>query len=257
MKLENYISSGILEAYVLDQLGDDERRDVEQKIKEYPEIRQELSQIEDTLESLSHQFSEEPGANLKKELLEDVGESDSRNVLLDRIYRLAIAASITVAIASVLIAFNYRSLWMNSEQQLAEYQTEQQVIADNLTKARQELDQQRMAYEILSDESYQRIRLKGTENAPDANALVYWNTKTNQAYFSGKNLKALTQDQQYQLWAIIDGKPVSAGVIDPSALQFSEMDTFAGKPSAFAITIEPKGGSENPTLETMQVMGAV
>ena len=100
--------------------------------------------------------------------------------------------------------------------------------------------------------------MNGTDNSPDSKATVYWNKSTEDVYLSIKNLKELSKDQQYQLWAIIDGKPVDAGVFDPTnSSMLVQMKNINPNAAAFAVTIEPKGGSENPTLETMQVIGNV
>ena len=74
------------------------------------------------------------------------------------------------------------------------------------------------------------------------------------------NLPSPAADKQYQLWAIVDGAPVDMGVFD---LASAETDTtfqnvpFIENPQAFAVTLEPKGGSTNPTLDQMYVVGNV
>jgi anti-sigma-K factor RskA len=70
-----------------------------------------------------------------------------------------------------------------------------------------------------------------------------------------KNMPKLPSDQQYQLWALLDGKPQSLGVFD--SLQNNvilKMDNVK-KAQAFAITIEKQGGNPSPTLEKMQSSG--
>jgi anti-sigma-K factor RskA len=61
--------------------------------------------------------------------------------------------------------------------------------------------------------------MKGTPNAPGALASVYWNESKNEGYLSIQDLKQLAQENQYQLWAIIEGKPVDAGVFEPNFLR--------------------------------------
>lgn len=65
-------------------------------------------------------------------------------------------------------------------------------------------------------------------------------------------LPALTEAQVYQLWAIRDGTAESAGVLtDPD--RGAAMD-LPGEDVAIAITIEPSGGSEQPTTEPIVTM---
>ncbi|HEY4654886.1 MAG TPA: anti-sigma factor, partial [Cyclobacteriaceae bacterium] len=64
------------------------------------------------------------------------------------------------------------------------------------------------------------------------------------------------ENSQYQLWGIVDGKPVDAGVFDSDADGLIPMQRIRGA-SAFAVTIEPRGGNQQPTLSTLQVIGNV
>jgi hypothetical protein len=60
------------------------------------------------------------------------------------------------------------------------------------------------------------------------------------------DLPALASNRTYQAWQIVDGKPVSLGVLDRN----SGTVTIAAnldKAEAVAISIEPTGGSETPT----------
>ena len=46
MNINEYISSGILEAYVLGELSDQERISVERNLAQHPELQEELARIE-------------------------------------------------------------------------------------------------------------------------------------------------------------------------------------------------------------------
>jgi anti-sigma-K factor RskA len=62
---------------------------------------------------------------------------------------------------------------------------------------------------------------------------------------------------QYQLWALVGGKPVDLGVFDSGAdtlTNIKEMKSLASA-DAFAVTLEPRGGSVNPTMDQMMVIG--
>jgi anti-sigma-K factor RskA len=56
-------------------------------------------------------------------------------------------------------------------------------------------------------------------------------------------------DKQYQLWALLDGKPVDAGTfnVNSDSIQLQEVRNIANA-QAFAITLEHKGGVRSPTL---------
>ena len=65
-------------------------------------------------------------------------------------------------------------------------------------------------------------------------------------------LPALAEDRVYQLWAIADGEPKSAGVLeDPDEGAAMELP----EPGALvAVTVEPAGGSELPTSEPIVIV---
>jgi len=65
------------------------------------------------------------------------------------------------------------------------------------------------------------------------------------------------KDHQYQLWALVGGKPVDLGVFDKTSsdsVEMKEMKSLA-LAQAFAVTLEPRGGSVNPTMDQMMVIG--
>ena len=59
--------------------------------------------------------------------------------------------------------------------------------------------------------------------------------------------------KDYQIWFIADGKPVPGGVFKPDARGHVEMHdqvpAAARGATAFAITLEPQGGTPAPTAE--------
>ncbi len=73
------------------------------------------------------------------------------------------------------------------------------------------------------------------------------------------DLPKTDEAHEYQLWALVDGRPVSLGIFGSSenAKEAVKQMEAIEKAQAFAVTIEPRGGSVNPTMEKMVVMGAI
>jgi anti-sigma-K factor RskA len=95
-----------------------------------------------------------------------------------------------------------------------------------------------------------------TENNEGYESAVYWDSESSEVILATNNLPTLSENEQYQLWAIVDGKPVDAGVFDATDA-LATMKGISGEAVAFAVTIEPKGGSINPTMEKMVMIGNV
>ncbi len=65
-------------------------------------------------------------------------------------------------------------------------------------------------------------------------------------YLSGGSLPRLPGNETYQLWAFLDGRPISIGLLGarPADATFTVAGT--GRPSALAVTAEPVGGVATP-----------
>jgi len=264
VNVEKYISSGILEAYLLGELSHQERAEVEQAAEGSSEIREELALIEQTMESLVFAMAKAPRPHVKDQLLGRLEEeapvvSIRRNNSFN-LLRYAAAASVFISLVSVTLAYTYWKKWQNAESQLAEMITQNAQFAENYNTVNLRLNTLQNSLAVMNNSEFERVEMNGTDNDPQALATVYWNEASKEVFLSIQNLKNLSKDQQYQLWAIIDGKPVDAGVFeyDPSNNPYLvQMKPIGSGAAAFAVTIEPRGGSENPSLETMQVIGNV
>jgi anti-sigma-K factor RskA len=65
-------------------------------------------------------------------------------------------------------------------------------------------------------------------------------------YLVTSRLPTLASDRTYQLWGLINGKPISIGLLGnkPSNVTFT---VSGSKPSLLGITVEPSGGTTTPT----------
>jgi hypothetical protein len=95
------------------------------------------------------------------------------------------------------------------------------------------------------------IAMVGDE-APEANAKVVWDTKANQWVIHIFNLPTPPSDKQYQLWYVTKKAKISAWVFSTdeqgrTVLKLTlPTEALAGL-AATAVTLEPKGGSPQPT----------
>ena len=265
MNVEQYISSGILEAYALGELPEQERLEVERNLKLYPELRKELALIEETQEKLLIKAGISPKPSVKKSLFAKIDAADRGAKVVQlppaeggsAFWKFAAAASIAVALITSYLAYDYRDKWKKTEDNLAELTAQNQQMATDYNTVNQRLDQIENDLRVTNNPDFNRILLRGTPNAPGSLASVYWNEKTKEVFLSIQDLKELAQENQYQLWAIIDGKPVDAGVFDSNFKGLLKMKDIGTGAATFAVTIEPRGGRQTPSLETMQVAGNV
>lgn len=264
MNIKEYISSGVLEAYVLGDLSEHERAALERNLMLYPELRKELAKIEEANEAFFMKTAVEPDISVKEKLFSHIDSrtNPSRIVPLSRrkvspIWRYAAAASIAIAIVSSYLAYSYWDRWKAVSSDLTQLVSRNEQVAKNYKEVQLKLNKIQRDLEIIDNPLYEKVTMTGTANAPGALATVYWNQSTEEVYVRIHGMKKLAKEKQYQLWAIIDGKPVDAGVFDLTMEGLVKMKNAGNGVTTFAVTIEPRGGSDTPSLETLQVAGSV
>lgn len=270
-----YIESGILELYVLGQLTEQECREVEEMAQKHPEIKEELSAIELALENYALTNAVTPSATLEAKILGNLEQAQTSTTPANepkiiplqpnypdkrvKTLRIALVACIALLVISTVALFSLYSQLNMAHDQIASLNATKDSYAATVSKL--EFDKAGMKNRIDMTETteWATVKLRGVKDSPEANMQVYWN-KTNKSIlinYAAMQLPKTDNAHEYQLWALVDGKPVSLGVFGPDDTAkeaVKQMETIA-KAQAFAVTIEPMGGSQNPTMEKMVVMG--
>ena len=151
------------------------------------------------------------------------------------------------------------SRYKDASTELVAMQNEQARFAATTTVVQKQMGDLRQQNEVLRNDEFRAVALAGTKTSPTAHARVLYNRATHKVYVDVKNLPPLPSGKQYQLWALDNGKPVDAGVLlaaTASGEGLQPMKDIASA-QAFAMTVEPAGGSVSPTLSTMTVMGSI
>ena len=269
MNVEELISSGQLELYVLGMLPPEEMEAVAQMAAQHPEVQAALDDIASTMEQFALVQATPPPPQLKRnieaELFGPAPEYATEPTVAVREIpvlqpirnnqRWAIAASLAAAIALGISTAYFYNQNVHMQDQLANLQRDNTGMRVNMTEMETHNQQMHGMMMVMKDEQTRRVRLNGMTIAPDAKAMVYWNKDKRATWIDPSGLPQIADNEQYQLWAIVDGKPVDLGVINKTP-GFYEMKTVDA-PQAFAITLEPMGGKASPTMEKMCVMGKI
>lgn len=270
-----YISSGILEAYVLDALDVFERAEVEANIAKYPEVAAEVAAIEDAMRQYAEAHAETPPAEMQDRIWAAIsaetdvetngaqkGSSFTQTIPLvpqtrRRQYNWANAAVLVVLIGSLAVNIMLWSQGNNATQEVASMRQEMQGMQKQQTEMVAALDAYKKEKDMMADADMQAIPMKSAVPGHAMVATVYWNKNKGEAYLSMQNLPPLEKGKQYQMWVIQDGKPVSMGPIDMAMGEGDivklPMEVKDGQ--AFAISLENEGG--NPTPTQVYVLGAI
>jgi hypothetical protein len=273
--IKAYIESGILELYVLGDVTPAEKLQVEEMASRHPAIKAELGEIEHSMELFAAENAVEPPEQLRDRVLNSLltNFSDDNNFptkhpqpVKDNVvkmaaapqpnsfFKYAFAACLALLIVSVAALISVYGKLQDANTQLVALNSSNQ----HFTKTVNFMDRQ---LSIYRDTSFKVIKLKGTANLPKGLALVAFSPAKKKVVIDLADLDMPVNDKthQYQLWALVGGKPVSLGVFDKDNTDNTMMKEMGSVnvAQAFAVTLEPRGGSINPTMKEMMVIGTL
>ncbi|MBX2876659.1 MAG: anti-sigma factor [Saprospiraceae bacterium] len=254
MDIQSYISSGVLELYVIGQLSPREMRAVEKMAAQHPAVKKELTAIEQALEAYSLKNQTAPKAATFDKIKSEI-QAPANNSVKNKRSGLPIWLGFLLGALGLMLAIAF----FNARQQQKNLQVENEELNIALqqceTLNQDQLDPDRpMA--IFRADGNSSILLAGTEANPDLQAVVYFNPLSQKSYLDPFQLPTPISGKQYQLWALINSQPTDMGVFDlPTDGQSLIEVPHIAEAEGFAITLEPEGGSAAPTLSDMQVIG--
>ena len=165
---------------------------------------------------------------------------------------LALAASLLLAIVSWR-TLDLRGELVEARRRAGVAESEVERLTGELARLNTTAGEQAALIDLLRRPGSGLVTLASLKPAPNSSGRVLWDPKAGHGYLW---VLALPQDpagKDYQLWAIIEGKPVSAGVFSVAADGSALVPLLDIRPdsrvAAFAITLEPAGGLPQPSGE--------
>jgi len=188
----------------------------------------------------------EPPRFMRERIVSSVRNEERR----DTVWWLAAAASL------FFVLWGWRELALRSATSREVSQRAQ------IEQLRQQNDKLSSEMAALAAAGTKTIALTGQEVAPAASARVFLEPDRRRAIVFFNDLPANPGDKSYQLWIIRadQPKPMSAGVFDVSATGKASITIenlpVATEIKALAVTLEPKGGVDQPTNTRFYVAGS-
>ena len=250
MNTQEYISSGIVESYVLGLASEEERREFEKMCNQHPEVLAARNTFEIALENQAMQNAIAPSADIKNKIFDTISSSAKIVSIAEapvkkiNWFKYAAVASVILLAGSLL----WNVSLMNKNQDLK----------NNYESSVAKLSELEKDFNVLQQNpNVKMASMKGMEASPKSFATVYWDTTSHDVYLLMNNLPKPASDKQYQLWAFLDGQPIDMGLIEISdkPLQLYQLKK-AQAAQAFAITLENKGRPDVSKPEgTVYVLG--
>lgn len=258
MNIKEYISSGILELYVYGALTEEESAGVTRMMKEYPEVKAEVEEIEKALIELSAAAA--PGDTLPLMPAVERAQQQEKQIGSKRTNWTAYlgwAASLIFLVG--LFFIYYQNVELRRSLQALEAENAQ--IETQIANAREDAEKTRELLDVLRSRNILQISLDGQDPAPEAFATAYWDKKNNITYIDAVELPAPPQGMVYQVWSLKMQPltPTSIGLLESFEEDKNKIFRLenVNASEGFGITLEPEGGSETPTLERLYALGVV
>ncbi|MFE5342530.1 anti-sigma factor domain-containing protein [Isoptericola sp. NPDC056578] len=223
----------LLPAYALDAVDDLERRAVERLLESDPDARRALDEYQDVVAAFA--VEHEPPAHVRDAVLARVAgmpQAAARGAAPDApatpavrprrrwgLVAAAAAAVVAVAVPTTIAVQEHREA------------------------VRLEAQADRVAQMLADPEA--RLVTAPVEGGGEATALV----SGGDVLVSAEGMPAPGEGHDWQLWIVADDTPVSAGLMPTASGGVSRALVEGGAGHVVAVTLEPAGGSAQPTTD--------
>jgi len=221
-------------AYALDAVSDGERAEFERHLAECESCAQEVAELRDTATRLALAATEDPPPVLKSRVLAKIRTvrqlpPETTAVPLRHWDRRPLALRMTTMAAAVLlvVAAALGVLVVRQNQQLDDTRAQ----ADEMSRILRAGDAQ-----VLS-----------LDEGDTGRMTVAMSRSLDRMLLLGDDLPDPPSGRDFQVWSGHDGKMVSAGFLNPSNGNAQLALRGIGDADQIAVTVEPDGGSEQPT----------
>ncbi len=270
MNIKEYIQSGIIESYVLGLADAEERAELEQLRMQHPEIGAAIEAFEQELEQSAVHNAVPVNPDIKANLFDQLGlkygEEDIKTIKDPKVIQLEgagktpfikylAAASVILFVISAGFNIYTYSKYKNLEAENRQLALQRDQLYANNSTIQTKLNELDQNMRLITGPDMMKVALSGVAGKESSNAVVYWNKTNKDVYLVAKALPQAPKGKQYQLWALMDGQPIDAGVLGDcnTVCKLKNIQNA----QAFAITLENEGGSPTPNLDQLFVMGKI
>jgi Anti-sigma-K factor rskA len=253
MDINQYISSGIIEMHVMGLCSPEESAGLELLRTQHPQVNEAVQQFEIEFEKNALQNALSTGSQLDNKILQSLSKLQTpvvpmqvSNGKVKTFNWLKAAAAAAVVLFAVSSIFNYTLYKKTKEQELA--------LAE--TKKITSLPQS--DYAVLKTPGITPVAMYGVFPHNVCRCTLFWDKKTGKAYMMIHHLVPSGAEKQYQLWAMVNDKPVNVGMVDDTIRdRFIELKNVPEGATAFTVTLENAAGSTTPTVEQTYLSGKI
>lgn len=246
-KLQSFINSGLLDKYILGQTSYEESKEVEHYISEFPEIASEYDRLQKNLEIIAKSYAVEAPKHVLDSIVDEIEEKSAPiiefNTKKQKTPWYSLAASLA-ALAFALTAF----LLYQKNIDLIE---ENNVVVDEIFDLRSDIQENNnklekvmLQFMKLNNPETEKYVLRGNSRAKDLKTVAYINPIDKTSMIDVVSLPQLPQEKQYEIWAELQDRMVSLGILDISSKELKSIP-YMENALGLSITIENKNRTDN------------
>ena len=252
-KISTFLNSGLLEKYLLGGTTSAETEMVETYISRYPEVKNAYNTLQFNLEVVAKSNAIVAPKNILNNILGELDETETPVIKMTatRKYKWWYKFSVAASIAALIFA-GTSYLFYTQNQKLS---NENQVVVDEIFDLRSDIEKNNQMLDNvlrqllkLNNPETEKYIIKGNERAKDLKTVAYINPKEKTSMIDVVSLPQLPEEQCYQIWAELQGKMVSLGILNEADRKLINIP-YAENALGLNITIEPKGGNTIASIE--------
>lgn len=251
-KVKHIIDSGLLEAYFLGLTSEEQTKEIDIMLQSNDQLKDKQQAFDTLLLDLTDAISKEPPPSLKSQIKDKIKPKPHlQSVLKEEKKPFNYWLILPIILGGLLLWTAYSNFKMSKE------------LNEELIFAKNELNKQRLENKLMSEQMMQLVHkyefineattdkfiLKGNSKAADLKIVAYWNEEKKMSALSVEKMSSLPAGKCLQMWADVDGKMISVGIIDKET-KFADID-FLENAESLNVTIEPQGGSDHPNVSQL------
>jgi len=166
---------------------------------------------------------------------------------------VTIAPVMMMAMLAVFSILLWRDL-RNTRRSLNRTQAQLEQVQSDLARTNKDLAEAKMIRDLMHAPDAWPLTLVSRKTPPQPQIKTVYSKQQGALLLMASNLTPLPQDKIYQVWLLpaSGGAPMSAGWFKPDSkgngMMFHKMASADIPAKGFAVTIEPAGGSQTPTM---------
>ena len=244
-EITTFLNSGLLEKYLIGETTASETEMVETLISNHTEVKKAYDALQDNLEIVSKFNAKEAPKDALNNILVALDDKPVVSITKSSKWKVWYKYSIAASIAAFLFASTSYLFYVQNQK----LNRENQVVVDEIFDLRSDIENNNKIlsdimkqFKQLNNPETQKYIINGNARAKNLKTVAYINPKEKTSMIDVVSLPHLPEDQCYQIWAEVEDKMVSLGILKETDRQLKEIP-YTEDALALSITIEPVGGN--------------